>query len=73
MIKLAWLNFDFSLGGPFNFWMGMIGAVVFVLFTHGIDQLVAQRVLACRSVADGRRALLFCSVSIVPMLSLIHI
>jgi len=68
--KLAWLNFDFSLGGPFNFWMGMIGAVVFVLFTHGIDQLVAQRVLACRSVADGRRALLFCSVSIVPMMLL---
>ena len=68
--KLAWLNFDFTLAAPFNFWMGIVGAVVFVLFTHGIDQLVAQRVLACRGVADGRRALVFCAVSIVPMMLL---
>ncbi|MBO60611.1 MAG: sodium:solute symporter [Verrucomicrobiales bacterium] len=68
--KLTWLNFDFSLAAPYNFWMGIIGAVVFVLFTHGIDQLVAQRVLACRSVADGRKALVFCAVSIVPMMLL---
>ena len=68
--KLEWLNFDFALAKPFNFWMGMIGAVVFVLYTHGIDQLVAQRVLACRNVADGRKALLFCAVGIVPMMLL---
>ena len=68
--KLEWLNFDFALAKPFNFWMGMIGAVVFVLYTHGIDQLVAQRVLACRNVADGRKALLFCAVGIVPMILL---
>jgi len=68
--KLTWLNFDFSLAAPYNFWMGIIGAVVFVLFTHGIDQLVAQRVLACRSVSDGRKALVFCAVSIVPMMLL---
>ncbi|HCV97906.1 MAG TPA: hypothetical protein DGJ56_01285, partial [Verrucomicrobiales bacterium] len=68
--KLAWLNFDFTLVEPYNFWMGVIGAVVFVLFTHGIDQLVAQRVLACRGVADGRMALVFCAVSIVPMMLL---
>ena len=68
--KLTWLNFDFSLAAPYNFWMGIIGAVVFVLFTHGIDQLGAQRVLACRSVSDGRKALVFCAVSIVPMMLL---
>ena len=50
--------------------MGIIGAVVFVLFTHGIDQLVAQRVLACRSVSDGRKALIFCGISIMPMMLL---
>ncbi|MDD9865314.1 MAG: hypothetical protein OXS32_03095, partial [Verrucomicrobiales bacterium] len=33
--KLPWLNFDFTLAAPYNFWMGVIGAVVFVLFTHG--------------------------------------
>ena len=68
--KLSWVNFDFSFAAPYNFWMGVIGAVVFVIFTHGIDQLVAQRVLACRNVADGRKALVFCGISIVPMMLL---
>jgi len=68
--KLSWFNFNFSFSKPYNFWMGIIGAVVFVLFTHGIDQLVAQRVLACRSVSDGRKALIFCGISIMPMMLL---
>jgi SSS family transporter len=68
--KLEWLNTDFTLGAPFNIWMGVLGATVFVLFTHGIDQLVAQRVLACRSIADGRKALVFCAVVILPMMLL---
>ena len=68
--KLEWLNTDFTLGSPFNIWMGVLGAAVFVLFTHGIDQLVAQRILACRSIADGRKALVFCAVVILPMMLL---
>ena len=68
--KLEWRNTDFTLGAPFNIWMGVLGAAVFVLFTHGIDQLVAQRVLACRSIADGRKALVFCAVVILPMMLL---
>jgi SSS family solute:Na+ symporter len=68
--KLVWLNTDFSLGAPFNIWMGIFGATIFVLFTHGIDQLVAQRVLACRSIADGRKALVFSAVTILPMMLL---
>ena len=68
--KLEWFNSDLSLGSPYNIWMGVFGGGVFVLFTHGIDQLVAQRVLACRSVADGRKALLFCAAVILPMMLL---
>jgi len=68
--KLKWLNTDFTLGAPFNIWMGLFGATLFVLFTHGIDQLVAQRVLACRNIADGRKALVFSAVTIIPMMLL---
>jgi len=68
--KLDWLNTGFALGKPYNIWMGVLGAGVFVLFTHGIDQLVAQRVLACRSIADGRKALAFCAAVILPMMLL---
>jgi SSS family transporter len=65
--KLHWLNPGFSLSLPFNLWMGLIGATVIALSTHGADQLIVQRVLACRSVRDGRRALALSAVIILPM------
>ena len=64
--KLHWLNATpaagaslktFLLGAPFNIWMGVIGGTVLVMSSHGAEQLIVQRVLACKSVADGRKAL----------------
>ena len=64
--KLHWLNVTpppgvsltrFLLGAPFNIWMGVIGGTVLVLSSHGAEQLIVQRVLACKTVADGRKAL----------------
>src|SRR5208283_4676224 len=64
--KLHWLNVlpppgesfaRFLLGPPYNLWMGIIGGTVLVMSTHGAEQLIVQRVLACRTVADGRKAL----------------
>jgi len=40
---------------------------VMVLSSHGADQLIVQRVLACRDVAEGRRALIFSAVLIFPL------
>ena len=68
--KLDWFNPSLTLAAPYNIWMGLFGATLFVLFTHGIDQLVAQRVLACRNIADGRKALVFSAITIVPMMLL---
>lgn len=65
--KLEWLNTTFSLGAPFNIWMGLIGATVQVLSSHGAEQLIVQRVLACRNVADGRKALVLSAVMIFPL------
>ncbi len=65
--KLHWLNTKFSLAMPFNIWMGIIGGTVLVLSTHGADQLIVQRVLTCRSVADGRKALILSAVVILPL------
>ncbi len=66
--KFHWLNLHFSLAMPFNLWMGLVGATVLVLSTHGADQLIVQRVLACRSVRDGRRALLLSAGIILPLM-----
>ena len=65
--KLAWFNPDFTLSAPFNIWMGIVGGTVLVLSSHGADQLIVQRVLACRDVAAGRKALVFSAVVIFPL------
>lgn len=65
--KLAWLNTDFTFSAPFNIWMGVIGGTVLVLSTHGAEQLIVQRVLACKNVADGRKALALSAVLIFPL------
>lgn len=65
--KLHWLNAAFSVEKPFNIWMGLIGATVFVMSSHGADQLIVQRVLSCRNVTEGRKALLLSAVVILPL------
>ncbi len=74
--KLHWVNVapapgssfvKFLFGPPFNLWMGVIGGTVLVLSSHGAEQLIVQRVLACRSVADGRKALALSAVLIFPL------
>jgi solute:Na+ symporter, SSS family len=74
--KLHWLNaapppgtsmLKFLLGAPFNLWMGIIGGTVLVLSSHGAEQLIVQRVLTCKSVADGRKALVLSAVVIFPL------
>jgi SSS family transporter len=65
--KLIWLNTDFTFAAPFNLWMGVIGATVMVMSSHGADQLIVQRVLACSNVSEGRKALVFSAVLIFPL------
>ena len=66
--KTEWLNTRFTFSAPFNIWMGIIGGTVMVLSTHGAEQLIVQRVLACRTVADGRKALTLSAVLIFPLM-----
>ena len=74
--KLHWLNAQpepgnslvkFLLGPPFNLWMGLIGGTVLVMSSHGAEQLIVQRVLTCKSIADGRKALVLSAAVIFPL------
>jgi len=65
--KLHWFNPHFSLGAPVNIWMGLIGGTVMVLSSHGAEQLIVQRVLACGTVSDGRKALVLSAVLVDPL------
>src|SRR5712671_5667584 len=57
---------QFLLEDPINIWMGVIGGTVMVMSSHGAEQLIVQRVLACKTVADGRKALALSAVVIFP-------
>src|SRR6266478_8594872 len=57
----------FLLEDPINIWMGVIGGTVMVMSSHGAEQLIVQRVLACKTVADGRKALALSAVVIFPL------
>jgi len=66
--KTEWFNVKFALSAPYNIWMGVIGATFQVMSSHGVDQLNVQRVLTCKSVADGRKALYLSAVIIFPLM-----
>lgn len=65
--KLHWFNGAFTLNAPINIWMGILGGTVMVMSTHGAEQLIVQRVLACKNVAEGRKALMLSAVIIFPL------
>ena len=69
--KLHWLNAAVSWSSlwrePINIWMGVIGGTFMVLSSHGAEQLIVQRVLACKTVRDGRRALILSAAVIAPL------
>jgi SSS family solute:Na+ symporter len=62
-----WLGWKQLFQDPFNIWMGVIGGTVMVMSSHGAEQLIVQRVLACKTVADGRKALILSAVVVVPL------
>jgi SSS family transporter len=66
--KLEWLNTAFTFGAPFNLWMGILGGTVMVMSSHGAEQLIVQRVLACGTVAEGRKALILSAALIFPLM-----
>jgi len=67
---LLWANIVSIFAGPFNIWMGLVGATIGVMVSHGVDQLNVQRVLACKSMNDGRKALIFSALVILPQFAI---
>ena len=69
--KLHWFNGDVTAGSvwrePMKIWMGVIGGTFMVMASHGAEQLIVQRVLACKCVRDGRKALVLSAVVIFPL------
>lgn len=55
--KLQALDFTASWSAPYTFWAGLVGGGFLSMASHGTDQLIVQRLLACRDMRQSRRAL----------------
>ncbi len=58
------------LTSPYAVPTAIVGGAVFSMASHGADQLIVQRVLACRSLSDGRRAMIGSAVGVIVLFTL---
>jgi len=56
--KLGVIDTSLDFGRPYTLWAGLVGGAFLSMGSHGVDQLIVQRLLACRDLAASRRALI---------------
>ncbi len=59
------LNFENFWGSPYTLIGGLVGGAFLSMASHGVDQLVIQRVLTTKSLAASRKALIGSGVIII--------
>ncbi|MEA2063614.1 MAG: hypothetical protein U9P14_07960, partial [Gemmatimonadota bacterium] len=64
--KLRVLDFSPGLAGTYTFWSGLLGGAFLGMASHGTDQMLAQRLLTCRTLRDGRKAIIGSALIIIP-------
>ncbi len=74
--KTELFDFGFSqsfsdwITSPYVFWTALIGGAIFSMASHGTDQLIVQRLLTCRTLADSQRALVWSGVAVMAQFAL---
>lgn len=56
--KLTALDFSLDVSKPHTVWAGLIGGGFLSMASHGADQLIVQRLLSSRNLAEARRAII---------------
>src|SRR5499427_2190034 len=56
--KFQVFSFSINPSFPFTFWAGLFGGAFLTMASHGTDQLLVQRLLACRNKLDSQKALI---------------
>ncbi|MFI5197224.1 MAG: sodium:solute symporter [Thermoanaerobaculia bacterium] len=59
------INLSKNLSEPYTLWAGVIGGAVLAMASHGADQLIVQRLLACRGLRDAQKALIGSGVLVI--------
>ncbi len=63
--KLAVWNFSWDYRIPYTFWAGILGGAFLNTASHGVDQLIVQRLLAAKSERSSKIALLSSGVVVL--------
>ena len=62
--KLRVLDLSPDPGAPYTLWAGLFGGGFLSMASHGTDQLIVQRLLACRDLSSSRKALIGSGVAV---------
>lgn len=61
--KTTLLDFTSNpVSAPYAFLTAVVGGALLSTASHGVDQIIVQRLLSCRSVRDGQKAVIFSAV-----------
>lgn len=52
------LDSTIDLSRPYTIWAGVLGGAFLSMASHGADQLIVQRLFACRGLRDAQKALI---------------
>ena len=63
-------SFNEIITTPYAFITATIGGAIFTMASHGTDHLIVQRLLACRTVKDSKKALVFSGVLVMAQFAL---
>ena len=64
------IDTTFDLSRPYTLWAGVIGGAFLAMASHGADQLIVQRLLACRGLRDAQKALVGSGVVVIAQFAL---
>lgn len=63
--KMAVFDLSFDLAVPYTLWAGILGGGFLTMASHGTDQLIVQRLLACRNLHSSQKALVGSGIVVV--------
>jgi SSS family transporter len=68
--KFRIFDFSWNFHSTYTFWSGVIGGAFLTCATHGTDQLIVQRLLAARSQAQSKAALISSGIAVLAQFAL---
>lgn len=68
--KFRVFDFSWNFYSTYTFWSGVIGGTFLTTATHGVDQLIVQRLLSARNQRQSQLALIFSGFAVLAQFSL---